>query len=141
SHDHRGGKNSSAKCGLPAIRTGTKICADGRRVQLVRPRRHQGQLKAEGIELAFPEIAAETANLFYLAHPDDERIANAGRGIAAFRSVAKAEYDNVRSWHDSLMKIVPMYVLQWTIDNNELKRLDCMPLFGGMLSSLLKAVE
>lgn len=101
----------------------------------------QGQLKAEGVELAFQEIAASTANLFYLAHPDDERISNASRGIAAFRSIAKADAENVRTWHDNLMKIVPMYVLQWNTDNKELKQLDCMSLFGSMLASLLKAVE
>lgn len=100
-----------------------------------------GQLKSEGLQLPFAEIAAETANLFFLAHPDEERIENANRGIAAFRSFAQSDAANVRSWHDSLMKLVPMYISQWTTDNPELKKLDCIPLFGSMLQSLLKAAK
>ena len=100
-----------------------------------------GQLKAEGIDIHFPETAASTANLFFLAHPDDERVAHASRGIAAFQAIAKQDAENVRTWHDNLMKIVPMYVLQWSTDKEEIKKLDFNSLFGSMLASLLKAVE
>lgn len=101
----------------------------------------EGHLKAEGVLIAFPEVAASTANLFFLSHPDDERVHNTKRGIAAFQSVAKADVPNVRSWHDNLMKVVPMYVLQWETENPELKKLEFGPLFGGMLAGLIRAVE
>ena len=101
----------------------------------------QGHLKAEGVAIDFPEVAASTANLFYLSHPDDERVSNVKRGVAAFQSVAKADVENVRSWHDNLMKAVQMYVLQWNSSNDELKRIEFIPLFGDMLASLLRAVE
>jgi hypothetical protein len=101
----------------------------------------EGHLKAEGVAIAFPEVAASTANLFFLSHPDDERVPNVKRGITAFQSVAKADVENVRSWHDNLMKVVPMYVLQWNTQNAELKKIEFIPLFGGMLAGLLRAVE
>lgn len=101
----------------------------------------QGQLKAEGIEFAFRDAAAETAKLFYLALPDDERVTNASHGIDVFRAIAQSNSANVRNWHDSLMKIIPIYVLQWTTQNGELKQVDCLALFGGMFSGLLKAVD
>jgi len=101
----------------------------------------QGQLKAEGVQVAFPELAASTANLFFLSHPDNERALQVKRGFAVFQSIAKADAENVRSWHDNLMKLIPMYVLQWTTENTELRKVDFMPLFGGMLTGLLSAVE
>lgn len=101
----------------------------------------EGHLKAEGVAIAFPEVAASTANLFFLSHPDDERVPSVKRGIAAFQSVATADVENVRSWHDNLMKVVPMYVLQWNTDNAELKKIEFILLFGGMLAGLLRAVE
>lgn len=101
----------------------------------------EGHLKAEGVVIGFPEVAASTANLFFLSHPDDERLHNTKRGIAAFQSVAKAEAANVRSWHDNLMKVVPMYVLQWETDNAELRKIEFGPLFGGMLAGLIRAIE
>jgi hypothetical protein len=39
------------------------------------------------------------------------------------------------------MKVVPMYVLQWNTQNAELKKIEFIPLFGGMLAGLLRAVE
>lgn len=101
----------------------------------------RGQLQAEGIELDFREMAVDTANLFFMAHPDAERAKNAMEGIKAFQSVTKADVDNVKVWHDNLMQLIPMYVLQWTTENQELKKHDFIPLFGSMLSSLLKTVE
>lgn len=101
----------------------------------------EGHLKAEGVVMGFPEVAASTANLFFLSYPDDERLHNTKRGIATFQSIAKADVENVRLWHDNLMKIVPMYVLQWETENAELKKIEFGPLFGGMLSGLIRAIE
>jgi hypothetical protein len=100
-----------------------------------------GHLKAEGLDIRFPETAASTANLFFLGHPSDERVAHASRGIAAFQAIGKQDAENVRAWHDNLMKIVPIYVLQWSSDKEEMRKLDFNSLFGSMLAGLLKAVE
>jgi hypothetical protein len=101
----------------------------------------EGHLKAEGVVIGFPEVAASTANLFFLSHPDDERVHNAKRGIAAFQSVAKVDVANVRSWQDNLMKVVPMYVLQWETQNRELKKIEFGPLFGNMIAGLIRAID
>jgi hypothetical protein len=101
----------------------------------------QGQLQAEGVELNFREMAADTANLFFMTHPDEEGAKNAMEGIKAFQIVARGNGNNVKDWHDNLMQLIPMYVLQWTTENQELKKHDFVPLFGSLLSSLLKAVE
>lgn len=98
-------------------------------------------LKAEGIELDFPKLAAETAGLFFVSHPDAERIENAKRGISAFQSVVQVDATNVKEWHDTFFKIVPMYLLQWTTTKQDLKQIDFNELFAGKLAGLLKAIE
>ena len=98
-------------------------------------------LKAEEIDLDFPNIAAQTAGLFFVGHPDAERIENAKRGISTFQSVAQVDASNVKEWHDGLFKIVPMYVLQWTTTKQDLKQIDFNELFAGKLAGLLKAIE
>jgi len=101
----------------------------------------QGQLKAEGIELDFSKLAARTGNLFFLFHPDEDKLKHINEGIEAFRAVAQSDAGNVKDWHDNLMQLIPIYVLQWTTDDQEFKDLDCIHLFGSMLSSLLAALE
>lgn len=101
-----------------------------------------GQLEAEGIKIDFREATMDTANLFYLCHPDHERAQYAMEGIKVFQALAEqTDRDNVKKWHDNLMELIPIYVLQWTTENAELKKLDHIPLFGSMLSTLLKAVQ
>jgi hypothetical protein len=101
----------------------------------------QGQLKAEGVDLDFREVAARTANLFFVFHPDEDRAKSAMEGIKMFQAVAQTHAENVKEWQDSLMRLIPMYILQWTTENAEMRKLDFIPLFGTMLSSLLKAIE
>ena len=101
-----------------------------------------GKLKAEGFQLDFTKLALDTACLFFMYHPVQERVKNVMEAQKIFKDVAaKADAGNVREWHDNLMQLIPMYVLQWTTESAELKKLDFIPLFGSMLSGLLKAVE
>lgn len=99
------------------------------------------QLKADGLELDFRDLAARTASLFFMAHPDEERARHALSGIEAFRSIATADHQNAREWRESLTKLVAPYVHQWTTRSRELREVDCAPLFGRLLDSLLRAAE
>jgi hypothetical protein len=84
----------------------------------------------------------DTANLFYLCHADNERAHFAIEGIRMFQVLAEqTDRQNVTKWHDNLMELIPIYVLQWTTENAELKKVDHISLFGSMLSTLLKAVN
>lgn len=98
-------------------------------------------LKAESIELDFPKLVAETAGLFFVMHPDAERIENANRGISAFQSVVQVDARNVKEWHDTFFKIVPVYLLQWTTTKQDLKQIDFNELFADKLAGLIKAIE
>jgi hypothetical protein len=101
-----------------------------------------GQLEADGIKIDFREATMDTANLFYLFRPDNERAQYAIEGIQMFQALAEqTDRDNIRKWNASLMELIPVYVLQWTTDNDELKKFDHISLFGSMLSGLLKAVQ
>jgi hypothetical protein len=98
-------------------------------------------LKAEKVDLDFPTVAAQTAGLFFVSHPEAERIENAKRGIGAFQSVAQIDVPHVKEWRDTFFKIVPMYVLQWTTTKQDLKAIDFNELFASKLAGLLKAIE
>jgi len=100
-----------------------------------------GHLKDEGIDIPFLETAASAAALFYLAHPDDERVANAHRGVQTFQAITRQGTENIQTWCENLMKCIPMYVLQWTSDSPKIKELDFDSLFGRMLGSMLKTVQ
>lgn len=99
------------------------------------------QLEADGIDLDFRDLAARTASLFFTAHPDDDRARHALSGIEAFRSIAQADHDKAREWRKSLTTLVAPYVLQRTTKSAELRKIDCAPLFGRLLGSLLSAAQ
>jgi len=101
-----------------------------------------GQLEAESIKIDFNEASAGTANLFYLYRPDNERAKYALEGIKMFQAlVEELDRENLKEWYDNLMELIPIYVFQWTSENPELKKVDHIPLFASMLSTLLKAVQ
>jgi hypothetical protein len=99
------------------------------------------QLQAEGIELEFHDLAVETACLFFMFHSDEDRVKYVMQGIQAFHTVAQSGAQNVRDWHDNLMQLIPIYVMQWTTKDEKFKKVECIPLFGGLLTSLLSTVE
>jgi hypothetical protein len=101
----------------------------------------EGPLKAEGIILDSRELTADLATLFFMFHSDEERAKNALNGIETFQYIVKSDDEKVKEWHEDLIKLLDIYVLQWTSDKKEMKEIDCVPLFGGLLSGLLKALE
>lgn len=101
----------------------------------------QDPLEAEGINLDFRELIADLATLFFMFHPDEERAKNALNGIETFQFIVNADDDKVKKWNQDLIKLLDIYILQWTSDKKEMKEIDCIPLFGGLLSALLKSIE
>jgi hypothetical protein len=55
--------------------------------------------------------------------------------------VEELDRENLKEWYDNLMELIPIYVFQRTSENPELKKVDHIPLFASMLSTLLKAVQ
>jgi hypothetical protein len=102
------------------------------------------ELQAEGIEVGWRDMAIITTGVFFfMGHTEEERVKNVTEGIKMFQFVAPATtiHNNWKDWRDSLMQLIPIYVLQWTTEKQDLKQRDFVPLFGSMLSSLLKTVE
>lgn len=100
-----------------------------------------GELEAEGIKTDSKEMMIDIANLHYMSHPDKERAENAMDGIHMFQFLVKSGGKNIEDWHDNLMKLIPLYVLQWTTEDQQLKQQDFIPLFGSMLNNLFSTME
>lgn len=94
-------------------------------------------LEAEGILLNLRELNIDLSILFFMFHPDEERAKNAKDGLDAFHYIVKSGDDKIKSWHENLIKLLDIYILQWTTENNKLKEVNCIPLFGSLLSGLL----
>lgn len=98
-------------------------------------------LLAEGIKLNIKETAVDTASLFFLYHTEKEKSENIIKGIKTFQALVNEDSANVIDWRDSIKKLIPLYVHQWTTKDTELKNHDFIPLFGSMLSTLLAAAN
>jgi len=46
--------------------------------------------------------------------------------IRVFEDTQDGEGKAVAAWRDGLSKIISMYILQWTSDNAEFKKFDCV---------------
>jgi hypothetical protein len=83
------------------------------------------------INLDFATI--DTAKLHYMFHDNQEASERALEGVKIFEEIQAKNSKDVCDWRNGMSKLVSMYVLQWTSDNAEFKKLDCIPLFGKCL--------
>ncbi len=100
-----------------------------------------GQLKSEKIDLNFQELAINTTSLFFITHPDEKKAEYIKNSFDLFRMIIGSDSEKVKEWHNKLMELIPLYILQWTTDNKKLREIDFMDLFSEMLASLLKTIE
>jgi hypothetical protein len=69
-------------------------------------------------------------------HSDEERANHALDAIKVFQEIAKSSLDNVIQWRESLTKLISIFILQWTSKNRQFREIECVSLFGSMLSGL-----
>lgn len=79
----------------------------------------------------------DTAKLHYMLHDNQEASERAFEGIKIFQVIQADNSKAIGDWRDGMSKLVSMYVLQWTSNNAEFKKLDCIPLFGKCLKMLI----
>lgn len=96
--------------------------------------------EAEGVHFDFQRAAAQTASLFFIDHPAEERVKCAKLGLEAFESVANVDLPNVQEWRDTFFKMVPLYLLQLAKGNQGGKRMDLDSLFAAKMENLLRSV-
>jgi hypothetical protein len=87
------------------------------------------------INLKFATI--DTAKLHFMLHDNQEASEQALKGIKIFEEVQANRSKAVNDWRDGLSKLISIYVLQWTSDNDEFKKLECISLFGKHLQILI----
>ena len=87
------------------------------------------------INLKFATI--DTAKLHFMFHDNQEASERALEGVKIFEEVQANRSKAVNDWRDGLSKLISVYVLQWTSDNDEFKKFECIPLFGKHLQILI----
>lgn len=78
----------------------------------------------------------DTAKMHYMFHDNQEASERAFEGVKLFQEIQGNNSKSVKDWREGMSKLVSLYVLQWTSDNAELKKLDCIHLFGKCLKML-----
>jgi len=79
----------------------------------------------------------DVAKLHYMLLDNHEASELALKGIEVFQDVQANKSKTVNDWRDGLSKLISIYVLQWTSENTEFKKLECIPLFGKHLTILI----
>jgi hypothetical protein len=95
-------------------------------------------LKNDGISCDFDRLATELAGQPFTVKATDERVQHAMAGINTFKQLASADYPKIIEWHGLLAKLIPMYVVQWTSQDQNVRNTDLSNAFAGLLRSLLK---
>ena len=96
-------------------------------------------VSADGFQLEFRELAADTALRFFLFHDDEKAARYAVQGRDAFRAITSSRFRGYEEWHENLMNLVYAYVMQWLSSDAALHQPDCNHLFGRLLVELLEA--
>ena len=98
-------------------------------------------LKEEGIDLNFREVAISATKLFFMLHLAEDITQYLNKGFQEFYTITQSNDLNYTEWHNHISELIPIYVCQWTSDNEELRNTDLIPAFGFLISSLLKASD
>jgi hypothetical protein len=94
-------------------------------------------LLGDGVAINLKLAAIDTAKMHYMFHENQDASERAFEGVKLFQEIQANNSKAVNDWRDGMSKLVSMYVLQWTSENVEFKKLDCIPLFGKCLMLLI----
>jgi len=93
-------------------------------------------LSGDEVTIDLKLAVIDTAKMHYLFHDNQEASERAFEGVKLFQEIQGNHSKAVKDWWQGMSKLVSLYVLQWTSDNAELKKLDCIHLFGKCLELL-----
>jgi hypothetical protein len=93
-------------------------------------------LLGDEVTINLKPAVIDTAKLHYMFHDNQEASERAFEGVKLFQAIQGNNSKSVNDWWEGMSKLVSLYVLQWTSDNADLKKLDCIHLFGKCLKML-----
>jgi hypothetical protein len=94
-------------------------------------------LAGDGVTINLKLALIDTARMHYLFYGNQEASERAFEGVKLFKEIQANDSKEMRAWREGMSKLVSMYVLQWISENFDLKKLDCISLFGKCLKLLL----
>ena len=97
-------------------------------------------LTTDDVKIDFSNAIIDVSKLHYMFHENQEASEMALEGIKIYEHIRdyKSSKD-IKTWRDALSEMAYMYVIQWTSDNVDFKRVDYVPLFGKALKMLINA--
>lgn len=98
-------------------------------------------LLGDGITINLKLAAIDAAKMHFVFHDNQEASERAFEGVKQLQGIQANSSKAVNDWRDGMSKLVSLYVLQWTSDNAELKKLDCIHLFGKCLKMLSNIIS
>jgi hypothetical protein len=93
-------------------------------------------LLGDEVTINLKPAVIDTAKMHYMLHDNQEASERAFEGVKLFQEIQGNNSKSVKDWWEGMSKLVSLYVLQWTSDNADLKKLDCIHLFGKCLKML-----
>jgi hypothetical protein len=94
-------------------------------------------LLGDGVTINLKEAVIDAAKLHYMFHNNQVASELAFEGVKLFQWIQKNSSKAVSDWREGMSKLVSMYVLQWTSESADLKKLDCINLFAKCLKMLI----
>jgi hypothetical protein len=100
-----------------------------------------GPLEEEGYIIELKSAAAGFVSSFFQNRSVEEQAGILQQASGAFVQMHHANVPSVADWQKQVRQAAQLYVLQFTTEDEELKKKDLRPFFGGLLKSLLALVE
>jgi hypothetical protein len=94
-------------------------------------------LAGDGVTINLKLALIDTARMHYLFYGNQEASERAFEGLKLFKEIQSNDSKDICAWREGMSKLVSIYVLQWISENLDLKKLDCISLFGKCLKLLL----
>ncbi len=99
------------------------------------------ELKLAGVTTDFREVGVILVRNFYQVLAEPAATKHLLEAIETFQVIATSNSQIIQQWHENLAKLTRIYLLQTANLNPQLEHVQCIPLFGSMLSGLLAVAQ
>lgn len=98
------------------------------------------QTDADGIETDFNDLAIRGTVTFFPLWENEKIHPHIVAGENIFKRFCSSDEENVKQWISNLRQATDFFILQWTSEKEEVKKIDVEELFGKLLKTALNVM-
>lgn len=98
-------------------------------------------LDGDGVKTDLNNLSARSASNFFPMWEKEKMVPHALAGQNLLKKICASDEEGVKEWRSNLHNMTNFFVLQWDSENEEIKKIDFLDLFGKLFKSLTNVIS